>query len=368
MGAQHPEPVAVGLRQQLAQQGDEHGDPGIHHQRHVAAVDQPAGQHLGEGEVAEHVRGRGDRQHQHREPRRALQDRPEVAAQVGDIDLARAPGQPRHQAQREHGQAEVVPAVQEQVAEQQEGEAVEQIQRAGHVRPRSEELLAVRRQQAQQRHQRHQHRELVDQQRGIGLEHQHRQHRQQQPGRERTCQHAGRGGIGGGMALPAPAARAPPQPQHHRQQEDLEQVQRPLVAEVGRAVLAQERELDVERQARTVQGVLAAFLLCFQGPQRRRIDPPQPAVAVGDRRGHRLLPGANLRIHRIRAPPQRQLPLQRRRQPVVGVLQQGGDPGRAFHQRLRDPILRQRLPGQVPVCAPPRQLGRGIGIGLAGLA
>jgi hypothetical protein len=85
-------------------------------------------------------------------------------------------------------------------------------------------------QQAQQRHQRNQHGHLKRQQRGVGFERQHGHHGQQQPGGDRPLQDVGRGRVGrAGRRQPAAVA----QPHQQRQQQELHDQQRHLVARRG---------------------------------------------------------------------------------------------------------------------------------------
>jgi len=134
-------------------------------------------------------------------------------------------------------------------------------------------------------------------------------------------------------------------------------MQQALVAQVGRCVLRHETVFRVDLAAQVVRHVLPQRAGVLDLPQRRRVDPEQASVRVGDGVLHRLLPGLDARGQQVGAAPQADLFGQRRRQRLLGLLQSRDDRVHARTQRGRRAVGRHALPGQVPVGAPQGELG-----------
>ena len=279
MPAHQPQPAHLGARAQPAQQGFQHRHRRIQDQREVAALDDAGRQHFRQRHVAQHVRDDRRRQDGDAAPGQAMHELPGAAGHAGVALAARAPQQPAGRGQRQQGERQVVQPVEVVAGHQQDRQVLQQVERGRQVGPRPKQATALLRHQPQHRHQRDQHRQLVQEQRRVRLEHQHADHGQQQPRGERTSDHARLGLRRQHRGRIEAAAPVPPRnPQQHRQQQQLQHMQQPLIADIRRGVLGDEAVLLLDLALQAVRHVLPQDRAVLHAPQWRGIQAEQAPV------------------------------------------------------------------------------------------
>ena len=345
----------------FTQQRGEHGVGRMHEQRDVAALDHPGQQHFRQRHIAQQVRQHRDTQRTDHQPA-SRQHGPLQPAAIGGLPVAADPPR-QHQGGRDHqhGKAQQGPAEQPGPGQRQQRKPQQQVLQDHHVWPPAQASADLRGQQAQHRDQYQCHRQLVHQQRRLGFEHQHPDHRQQHPARDRASQRLGRIDVGRGRADP----HAPGQPQQQRQQEQLEELQDALVGEPGVRILPQEMCLQLKGAG---TGGLSAGAVGRRGgmPDDPGIAPQQALVDVGDGAVHRGLAGLDLSLQQVGATTERDLRGQRCRQRLLCGAQFPGDCIDPRRQRLREAAGRQCRTGGLPIRDAPGQLVRAVGQGFAG--
>jgi hypothetical protein len=234
-----------------------------------------------------------------------------------------SPQHPRQQHDGEQRQAEQVHAIEEWVGKEQVAQALQQVEGRGHVRPRAQRCVHRGRQQPQYRDQRDQQRDLVQQDRRVGLQEQHGQHQQDQPRGDRTAQHARRsldlGIVGDDLAA------AVAEPEQQRQQHNREDVLGALEVGGRGVVLVEKALLDRHAGRDRLQRAARDLRVLPQLPEGRGIDTEQPAVVVCDRGRHGLVARLDAGLDRVGAPAELDLLVDRPGHRLLGQRELGDD-------------------------------------------